>query len=59
MNRSDTVIIGQYLPRRINDDFQKGVDYYFCRKNLKVYKVVYTKIAIGWYDPPALHCPTN
>lgn len=40
----------------IIDDKQKGVDYYICRNNLKIYKKVVTNIGYGYYKPPNLNC---
>jgi hypothetical protein len=34
----------------------KGVDYFFCKKNLLKFKRVVTDRAVGWYDPPKLNC---
>jgi hypothetical protein len=31
-------------------------DYYFCKRNLRKYKKVYSKIAMGYYAPPVLKC---
>lgn len=56
MNRIDTAIVGKYFPERSRDDSQKGVDYYFCKSDLKKYKKVSTNMAIGWYEPPKLEC---
>lgn len=56
MNRIDTSIIAKFIPLRTTDDSQKAVDYYFCKYNLKKYKRIYTKIGIGWYDPPKINC---
>jgi len=58
MNRVDTTIIGKNFnfPHRIYDDSKKAMDYYFCKSNLRIYKKVYSKIAIGWYEPPQLNC---
>lgn len=38
------------------DDKSKGVDYYFCKNDLRRYKKVTTSIGVGWYDPPKLDC---
>ena len=56
MNRIDTAILHKYLPPTENDDAKKGVDYYFCKSNLKRYKRVYTRIAMGWYIAPNMNC---
>lgn len=56
MNRIDTAIIRKFLPVRVTDDSKKALDYYFCKSNLKNYKRIYTKIAMGWYDFPKLNC---
>jgi hypothetical protein len=37
-------------------DAKKGVDYYFCRKDLSKYKRVTSKLAIGYYDAPYIDC---
>ena len=44
------------IPPITIDDSKKGVDYYFCRNNLKKYKKVTTRIAMGWYEYPKLRC---
>jgi hypothetical protein len=44
------------IPDFSTDDSQKGVDYYFCKKDLSKYKRVITNIAIGYYKPPKLKC---
>lgn len=56
MNRIDTAIIGSYFPRRERDDSKKAMNYYFCKSNLQIYKKVYTKTAMGWYETPKLNC---
>lgn len=56
MNRVDTVIIGQFFPRRERDDSKKAMHYYFCKNNLLIYKRVHTSIGLGWYEVPKLHC---
>jgi hypothetical protein len=38
------------------DDSKKGADYYFCRRNLTVYKKKITNRAIGYYEPPTVNC---
>jgi hypothetical protein len=38
------------------DDTQKGMDYYFCKNNLKNYVAVTTSKGLGYYDPPKLDC---
>jgi len=43
-------------PELAIDDKQKGVDYFFCRQDLKIYKKVKTNIGIGYYPPPKLKC---
>ena len=40
----------------INDDAKKGVDYFFCKKNLKKYKKVKTTKVLGRYAPPKMNC---
>ncbi|MEJ7609949.1 MAG: hypothetical protein WKF88_02090 [Ferruginibacter sp.] len=57
MDRIDTAIVGKYLPNRIIDDSQKGVNYYFCNSDLKKYKRVITSVAIGFYKIPEFICP--
>ncbi|MDX5429237.1 MAG: hypothetical protein LPK79_14140 [Bacteroidota bacterium] len=44
------------IPDFIIDDAQKGVHYYFCKKDLSRYKKVITNKGIGYYDPPKLKC---
>ena len=44
------------LPMIKIDDLKKGVDYYFCRNNLKNYKKKISNIAIGYYDVPEIVC---
>jgi hypothetical protein len=56
LNRIDTAIIGKYYPKKIVDDAQKAMNYFFCKNNLKKYKKVYTSIAMGWYTPPEIKC---
>ena len=57
MNRIDTAIINEYFPPRGKvDDSKKGFDYYFCKNNLRKYKKVHSKIAMGWYKIPKLEC---
>jgi hypothetical protein len=34
----------------------KGVDYFFCKNDLRKYKKVTTSKAIGYYDIPTLNC---
>lgn len=52
MNVESIVQIPEY---RINDA-KKAMYYFFCKKNLSVYKKVKTSIALDWYDPPVLNC---
>ncbi len=56
MNRIDTAIINSYFPDRKRDDSKKAMHYYFCKKDLRIYEKVYTKIAMGWYGIPKLNC---
>ncbi len=44
------------IPSNPIDDSRKGVDYYFCRNNLKSYKKVTTNRATGFYPVPDLVC---
>jgi hypothetical protein len=57
MNRIDTAIVGSFFPVRERDDSKKAMSYYFCQKNLRMYKKVYTSIAMGWHAVPKLNCP--
>jgi len=56
MNLIDTVIVGKFGFYSKTDDAKKGVDYYFCKSNLKIYKRVNTTYALGYYDVPKLNC---
>ena len=40
----------------IIDDTKKGTDYYFCKKNLKIFKKMTTNIATGYYEIPKINC---
>jgi len=44
------------IPESIIDETEKGIHYYFCKKNLLNYKRIIAKNAMGWYDPPKLKC---
>ncbi|HLY70085.1 MAG TPA: hypothetical protein VKR53_10190 [Puia sp.] len=57
--RIDTIIVGKYMPPRILDDAERSTDYYFCVMNLKKYKRVTSRIAMGRYSPPNLNCDTH
>lgn len=41
------------------DHSKKGAHYYFCRDNLIQYKKVYSKAAMGYYEPPKFKCKCN
>jgi len=47
------------IPESHIDDSKKGMDYYFCRCNLSIYKKVKTRTAMGWYNPPQVECGKN
>lgn len=38
------------------NDAQKGVDYFFCEKDLTKFKKRTTNKGIGYYEPPSLEC---
>ena len=38
------------------DDSLQGIDYYFCRSNLNIYKKVIADKAMGYYNPPNINC---
>lgn len=38
------------------NESKKGMDYYFCKNNLVIYKRSLSKIGIGFYPPPNLKC---
>ncbi len=44
------------IPEYTRDELKKGVDYYFCKKNLKKYKKVKTNRGFGYYQRPSLNC---
>jgi hypothetical protein len=56
MKLIDTVIVGKFGFNSQTDDSKKGVDYYFCKSNLKIYRRVYTTYAMGYYDAPKIDC---
>jgi hypothetical protein len=56
MNLVDTAIANKYFPERIVDESQKAMHFYFCKSNLKKFKKVYTRTAMGWYEPPKNVC---
>ncbi len=51
----DTMIINVYIPE-MTISHKKGMDYYFCKDDLMKYKKVWTKSAMGYYDPPEINC---
>jgi len=51
----DTAILNVYYPTHFNHS-KKSEDYYFCINNLKKYKKVRTRVAMGYYEPPKLRC---
>src|SRR5258706_9418667 len=55
-NLLDTAVINVYIPARTISHGKKGVDYYFCKRNLLRYKRVRTVMAMGYYLPPKLNC---
>jgi hypothetical protein len=55
-NMIDTTILNVYIPPRHIDHSKKGIDYYFCKNDLRKYKKVKTNKALGYYDPPNMNC---
>jgi hypothetical protein len=55
-NLIDTMIVNVYIPESTIDHSKKGIDYYFCKKNLLTYRKVKTNLGLGSYDPPELNC---
>lgn len=47
---------GKLDSMKVIDDSKKGTDYYFCKRNLKIYKKVTTNIATGYYQIPKINC---
>lgn len=52
----DTTIVNTYIPDRIIDHTRVAQHYYFCKNNLRIYKKVRTKVAIGHYSGPRVNC---
>lgn len=57
-NQIDSLNVHKFVeyPEMIIDDSKKGVDYYFCKRDLSKYKKVTTNMANGLYEPPKLKC---
>ena len=47
---------GAIFPDNPVDDSKKGISYFFCKKNLAIYKKVISSSALGYFDIPKIKC---
>ena len=60
----DTFLKNEGLPDDIGiiildnpvDDSKKGINYFFCKNNLTIYKKVISSSALGYFDIPKIKC---